>query len=128
MIPLHRIGAVALLLTLAVPAACSSDDQPRASAVPVTTVGGPYDFDYTIPEGTAYLIDIGEDPKIMPSTLDVRVGQTIRIVNDDVESHTIGTFYVLAGSTLTYRFQTAGVFEGVCSANPSETFVLTVTE
>jgi plastocyanin len=64
----------------------------------------------------------------MPTELTARVGDTIRIVNDDTESHTIGTFYVLAGTTLTYRFTTVGEFEGVCSTTPTDTFILTVLE
>ena len=108
------------------PAACGGGG--GLEAVPVTTVPGPYTFDYTIPEGTAALIEAGEDPEIMPSSLTAYVGDTIRIVNDDVESHTIGTFYVIAGTTLSYRFTAPGVFEGVCSTNAEATFYLTVLE
>ncbi|MEK7424634.1 MAG: hypothetical protein AAB131_12450 [Actinomycetota bacterium] len=118
--------ALAAVLTAA--ACAGGSGGPTASATPVTTVPGPYDYEYVIPEGTAYLISAGEDPGVMPASLDVRLGETIRIVNDDVQSHTIGTFYVLAGTTLTYRFAAAGVFEGVCSTNPTDTFILTVTE
>ncbi len=108
-----------------VPSACGGQGE-QLEATPVTTVPGPYTFDYTIPEGTASQIAIGRDPKIMPVAITANVGDTIRIVNDDRKSHTVGTFYVLAGTTLTYRFTTPGVFEGVCSTNPSDTFILTV--
>lgn len=126
----HRVGAVVALSSLALlPMACGSggggggDD---LSASPVTTIAGPYTFDYTIPYGTASKIEIGQDPKIMPTEITAHVGDTIRIVNDDRKSHTVGTFYVLAGTTLTYRFTTAGVFEGVCSTTPTDKFILTV--
>jgi plastocyanin len=65
---------------------------------------------------------------VFPTFLDVKVGDTIRIINDDDRGHTMGTFYVLAKSTLTYRFTTAGVFKGECTVNPGQEFVLTVTE
>jgi len=94
----------------------------------VTAIAGPFTFDYLIPDGTATKIALGQDPRIMPTEITASVGDTIRIVNDDRKSHTIGTFYVLAGTTLTYRFSTVGVFEGVCSTTPSDTFILTVLD
>ncbi len=127
----RRLAAAGLVGLLAwVPAACSEDTRTaeRLEAVPVTTIAGPYTFDYTIPVGTASKIAVGIDPKVMPTELTATVGDTIRIVNEDTSSHTVGTFYVLAGTTLTYRFTTAGVFEGVCSTTPEDTFVLTVLE
>jgi plastocyanin len=122
----RAVAGLALLGVLAlVPAACGGQAA-KLEATPVTTVPGPYTFDYTIPEGTASKIAMGRDPKVMPTSITANVGDTIRIVNDDRKSHTVGTFYVLAGTTLTYRFTTPGVFEGVCSTNPSDTFILTV--
>lgn len=118
--------AAGLALSLATTVAACSEDSSRLTATPVTTVPGPYDYDYLIPEGTADLIAMGEDPGIMPNSLDVKVGETIRIVNDDTVGHTVGTFYVLAGTTLAHRFERAGVFEGECSTNPADTFILTV--
>jgi plastocyanin len=127
----HRMAIAALTCLVGwVPAACSDDARTaeRLEAVPVTTIAGPYTFDYTIPVGTASKIAVGIDPKVMPSELTATVGDTIRIVNEDTSSHTVGTFYVLAGTTLTYRFTKAGVFEGVCSTTPEETFLLTVLD
>jgi len=122
----RAVAGLALLGALVlVPAACGGQAA-QLEATPVTTVPGPYTFDYTIPYGTASQIAMGRDPKIMPTSITANVGDTIRIVNDDRKSHTVGTFYVLAGTTLTYRFTTPGVFEGVCSTNPSDTFILTV--
>ena len=124
----HLIGPALVALALVAPLGCGGSESADAplEAVPVTTVPGPYDFSYVIPAGTANEISLGNDPKIMPDSLDAVVGQTIRIENQDSKSHTIGTFYVLAGQTLTYRFNAAGVFEGICSTTPSKTFILTV--
>ncbi|MEI6402194.1 MAG: hypothetical protein WCP59_08410 [Actinomycetota bacterium] len=122
-------GLVVLPLLAVVPLACSSDvAQPGLSAVPVTTIAGPYDYDFTIPAGTGVLLDAGARPAVFPTFLDVKVGDTIRIINDDDRGHSMGTFYVLAKSTLTYRFTTPGVFKGECTVNPGQEFVLTVTE
>lgn len=128
-----RLGAaIALLGLVLVPAACGSDAaDSRASnlePVPVTAIPGPYDFDYTIPLGTATRLGRGEDVAVIPDALTAKVGQTIRIVNLDDFSHEVGTFYVLKGSTLTYRFTTAGVFKGTCTTHPSGEFTLTVLD
>jgi plastocyanin len=122
-----RTVLVALCATLApATAACGSQtDDDAASAA--TAIPGPYDHDFTIPTGTGARIAAGEDVQVMPEALAAHVGETIRIVNDDVQSHTVGTFYVLAGTTLTYRFPTEGVFQGECSTHSSGEFVLTVT-
>lgn len=114
------------VLAATVPVACSDDASTRLEPVPVTAIPGPYDYDFTIPAGTGVLIDSGARPAVFPTELDVRVGETIRIVNDDDRGHTMGTFYVLPNSTLTYRFAAEGVFEGDCTINPAEGFVLTV--
>lgn len=87
-----------------------------------------YDWDYFIPAGTADLINSGEPVAIVPAELTVVVGDTIRIVNEDVVDHVVGVFYVRAGSTLTQQFRSAGVLEGDCSVHPSGAFSLTVLE
>lgn len=120
-----RRAMAAMVLVAGSVAACGGGDGPH-EATPMTTIPGPYDYDYVIPNGTAAQIALGNDPGIMPTELDVRVGETIRIVNDDVVSHTVGTFYVLAGTSLVYRFPKEGRYEGECSTNPDDVFVLTV--
>lgn len=124
---MRRFSSVALaVMLLGAPlAACGGNDGSQG-ATPITTIPGPYDYDFLIPNGTAAQIALGNDPGIMPSELDVRVGETIRIVNEDVVSHTVGTFYVLAGTSLVYRFPKEGRYEGECSTNPDDLFVLTV--
>lgn len=128
----QRLAAAAAVLGLALfPAGCGSDAADSGSGlepVPVTAIPGPYDFDYTIPLGTATRLGRGEDVEVIPNELTAKVGQTIRIVNLDDFSHEVGTFYVLKGSTLTYRFTTAGVFKGTCTTHPSGEFTLTVLE
>ncbi len=124
---MRHLLKVALVAMLAGPAllGCGGGEGAQV-ATPMTTIPGPYDYDYVIPNGTAAQIALGRDPGIMPNELDVRVGETIRIVNDDVVSHTVGTFYVLAGTSLVYRFPKEGRYEGECSTNPDDLFVLTV--
>lgn len=122
----RHVGLVLVAALAAGPLVACGGSDGRQAATPMTTIPGPYDYEFVIPPGTAAKIALGEDPKIMPNELDVRVGETIRIVNDDVVSHTVGTFYVLAGTSLVYRFPKEGRYEGECSTNPDDIFVLTV--
>jgi plastocyanin len=85
-----------------------------------------FDWDYVIPAGTAARIEAGEDVEIVPADLTVRVGDVIRIVNDDTSDHIVGVFFVGAGETLTQRFKTEGVLQGECSVHPSGSFTLRV--
>jgi plastocyanin len=85
-----------------------------------------FDWDYVIPAGTAARIQAGEEVEIVPADLTVRVGDVIRIVNDDTSDHIVGVFFVGAGETLTQRFKTEGVLQGECSVHSSGSFTLRV--
>jgi plastocyanin len=86
------------------------------------------DYLYVIPEGTADDLAAGEPVQIIPGNLEVRVGELIRVVNEDDEGHFVGIFFVGAGETVTQRFASPGEFEGNCSIHPSGRLVLTVRE
>lgn len=85
-----------------------------------------YDYDYEIPLGTGERFDNGENIEIIPATLEVNVGEVLRIVNLDDRGHLIGPFYVGEGETLVQRFSRPGEFEGECTVHPSGQFVLKV--
>ncbi len=85
-----------------------------------------FEHDFTIPLGTADRIAAGEEVEIVPREMVVRVGESIRIVNDDDQGHIVGVFYVGAGETLTKRFESVGVLEGECTVHPSGAFTLRV--
>jgi len=85
-----------------------------------------FDYDYVIPEGTAERIAAGEDVEIVPREMTVHVGESIRIVNHDVQGHLVGVFYVGAGESLTKTFASPGVLAGECTIHPSGQFTLRV--
>ncbi len=85
-----------------------------------------YAHDFTIPPGTAGRIAAGQVVEIVPAELVVKVGDAIRIVNNDTEDHVVGVFFVASGETLTQRFNSEGVLEGECSVHPSGAFTLRV--
>lgn len=87
-----------------------------------------FEHDYVIPAGTADRLEAGETVEIVPAELTVRVGEDIRIVNQDDADHAVGVFYVPAGRTLTQHFNSPGVLEGQCDIHPSGNFKLIVEE
>lgn len=58
----------------------------------------------------------------------MRVGEVIRIVNEDDRGHLVGPFFVGANETLIQRFTSPGEFIGECTVHPSGQLVLTVVE
>lgn len=106
---------------------CSSDAGPQRPGIGTPTGEVDADFDYLIPAGTGARLDAGERIEIIPAELNVRVGDVLRIVNEDERGHVIGAFYVAAGETLTQTFSSPGELSGECSVHPSGSFVLTVS-
>ena len=85
-------------------------------------------YEYTVPAGAGEAYDRGEPLEILPAELEARVGEVIRIRNEDERGHIVGPFYVGPGETLVQRFASAGVFVGQCTVHPSGQFELRVVE
>jgi plastocyanin len=88
----------------------------------------PADYEYVIPKGTGERVDAGEEISIIPSELDVYVGESIRIVNNDARGHIVGVFFVGSGETMSQEFTSAGTLSGGCTIHPSGKFTLQVLE
>lgn len=86
------------------------------------------DYDYVIPAGTQDRKLGGETVEIMPPTLDVKVGESIRIRNDDDAGAFVGIFYVGAGEVVSMRFTTPGELTGTCDLTPGGEFTIKVTD
>lgn len=99
-------------------------DEARPGLSPAGSVEPSYV--YVIPAGTGGRVDRGEPVDILPDVLTARVGEVLRIVNDDDRGHLVGPFFVAAGQTLTQRFDSPGEFVGVCSIHEDGRFVLEV--
>jgi len=115
------IGATALLLV-----GCLGDE--RTGEVQTSSLGAneATDYEYVVPYGTGNRLDGGEVIELMPPTLDVRVGESIRIVNDDTRDYMIGPFFVTAGQTLAMRFTHPGKLTGICLVNAGGEFTINV--
>jgi plastocyanin len=122
----RRVAALALVsaCTVAVAVGCSDDaSQPGTEDVSVADAAT---YEYVIPAGAGEALDAGTPLEILPAELQVNVGDTIRIENQDDRGHTVGPFFVGANETLTQRFSTPGEFVGVCTVHPSGELVLIV--
>lgn len=86
------------------------------------------DYDYVIPAGTQDAKLRGETVEIMPSTLDVEVGESIRIRNDDDAGAFAGIFYVGAGEVVSMKFTSPGTLSGACDLTPGGEFTINVTD
>ncbi len=115
----------AALLTMSVAAGCGGNDASQPATEAVTDTEN-VTLEYVIPAGAGEALDAGTPLEILPAELQVDVGDTIRIENQDDRGHTVGPFFVGANETLTQRFSTPGEFEGVCTVHPSGQLVLIV--
>lgn len=118
------VAMLASAFASGVVAGCGDDaSQPATVAV---TIADAATFEYVIPAGAGEALDAGTPLEILPAELQVNVGDTIRIENQDDRGHTVGPFFVGANETLTQRFSTPGEFVGVCTVHPSGELVLIV--
>lgn len=121
--PAMWVAATAAALSLL--SACGGSENIRTGAA---AEASSYTFDYVIPVGSAARSKAGEHLLIFPSVLRAKVGDTVRIVNEDIEVHEVGPFTVAPGQTLTQSFVSAGTYEGVCTTHPGSTFKVVVTK
>ena len=120
--------ALPLVVLLLLVAACGDDADRDGALVVEDPTAIEVDYEYVIPPGTGDRFDAGEVVEILPGEMSVRVGEVMRIVNQDDRQHLIGPFFVGAGETLTQRFASPGEFTGLCTVHPSGEFVLVVGE
>jgi len=121
----RMVVAGLLAVGLAVAGCSSSDDNSGPGIVPANESESAT-YEYVIPLGAGDALDAGTPLEILPAELEVSVGESIRIINNDERGHNVGPFFVGAHETLSQRFSSAGEFAGVCTVHPSGEFVLVV--
>lgn len=100
---------------------------PMLVLVLVLRASGPSTYTYTVPAGTGARQDAGEVVEIMPTELDLSVGDHLVIVNEDDRVQTVGLFTVRPGETVDTPFTQPGVFKGACTMSADGQIVITVT-
>jgi len=116
------VGLVVVVL-LAALTGCAD----RRAGVEWRESGKPANYDYFIPAGTASRIAAGRPFDIVPQHLDVKVGETIRIRNQDTVGAEVGVFFVGPGETVSMKFTKRGVLRGKCTIHRSGEFTINVT-
>lgn len=120
------VGALCALGLLA--GACSADGNQARPGFSETGSDAVASYEYTIPAGAGLALDAGTPLSILPGELEVRVGETIKIVNEDDRGHNVGPWFVGAGETLRQEFTSQGQFEGSCTVHPSGQLILRVLD
>lgn len=82
---------------------------------------------YVIKPGTFDAMATGQSIQVLPDDLQFKVGETIRIRNEDSKSGIVGPFFVDAHSTMTQKFTSAGTYQGMCNVHPSGRITIRVT-
>lgn len=116
------LAAIFALSMLA--AGCSSSTE-NADTTTTTFATGEV-FRFVIPAGTGDAIDRGEIIDVMPSELDIKVGDAIEIVNEDDRGHNVGLFFVGVGETVNQVFPSVAEFTDVCSVSNTGSFTVNV--
>ncbi len=84
-------------------------------------------LELVVPAGTGDRLAMGETVTIMPSELTFRVGDTIRIRNDDRFPQSVGPYLVAAGEVFELQYGSPGTYEGYCPLSQGETYRIVVT-
>ncbi len=95
--------------------ACGSDSVPRTVEI-------------VVPAGTAERIAAGEEVEVMPSLLEMQVGDTLVVRNEDSEQQAVGPYVVDAGEEMRLTYGTPGRFEGTCDLSGDGRYVIVVEE
>lgn len=106
----------AVLLGVAV-AACGGNGDGRGQV-----------YEIVVPLGTQERLNRGETVSVMPSLLEFRVGDTLRIRNEDVVTQAVGPYEVRPGEQFELRYGSPGHYEGMCSLSEDEVYEIVITE
>ncbi len=82
---------------------------------------------FVVPPGTYQAIEAGEDIEVMPTEVELSVGDELRIVNEDTFTHVLGPYTVRPGETFAVTYTAPGEYPGTCSVNASDKTVIRVT-
>lgn len=114
--PLRRPAALAAVVfgLLLVAPACSGTDH-KAEVI-----------EYVVPKGAAVRIARGEKVEVMPARVWLRLGDTLRIRNDDVIDQAVGGYLVKAGRSLDLKYGAPGSYELECAVSEGGSFTIVV--
>ncbi len=113
------VVALAMAAVAVTSASCGSDGAGKAAPKVVELV---------VPAGTQDRLDRGEVVEVMPAKLEFRVGDTLRIRNDDDTDQYVGPYLVLAGRQFELRYGKPGRFTGLCDLSGGASYEIVITK
>lgn len=121
LVPLVVIGmAVAVAVVTS-----GDDDETSTTRAPSRP---PERITYVIPPGTAERMQSGQlVDDVIPEYLDLVVGDTIEVTNQDETTHQFGPIVVRAGETTEVTFFEPGRYQGACTVGDHDTVTIQVT-
>ena len=100
---------------------------PLVLVVVAATRGDTTTHRFVIAAGTRAALAAGQQPpSTIPSSLEVTVGDTLEVVNEDSEAHTYAFMVLRPGETARHVFRQPGEFSGECTVNEHEKVTITV--
>lgn len=74
---------------------------------------------FVIPAGTATRVADGEEVRILPKDLQMRLRDRLVLINEDSESHQVASILIGSGERIETKFSEAITFSGFCSLHPT---------
>ena len=109
----RRLLLAALVAVAALVGGCGDDARPRTVEV-------------VVPAGTQDRLDAGETVEVMPARLELQVGDTLLIRNEDDADQTVGPYFVAAGKEISLSYSVPGRYEGYCPVSEGERYEIVV--
>lgn len=110
---LRNAALIALALVVAL-VACAPAREPQVTEI-------------VVPAGTEIRLITGRTVDIMPAEIQLRVGDTLRIRNEDASFHEVGPYRVAPQETVEITYGQAGRYEGMCALSGAGSYVIEVT-
>jgi hypothetical protein len=115
----RKLAIVAVLASTLLFAACGGDDSSGAKPKVVEII---------VPAGTQDKLDRGEIVDVMPALLEFRVGDTLRVRNDDSHVQYAGPYRVLPGEQFELEYGAPGRYGGLCDLSGNARYEIVITE
>jgi hypothetical protein len=86
----------------------------------------PQTIEIVVPAGTQDRLAAGETVEVMPARLELHVGDTLLIRNEDRVTQSVGPYIVAAGEETRLTYGAPGRFEGYCPLSEGNRYEIVV--
>jgi hypothetical protein len=99
----------------------------RVSDTDSGTNATPQLVEIVVPAGTQDKVDRGEIVDVMPAVLRFRIGDVLRIRNDDSADQYVGPYLVQAGEQFELKYGSIGQYGGLCNLSGGSSYSIVIT-